>query len=116
VTAGPARRILGLTLDELAEAHGAAAQDSVIVIDPDVPGADSGVSGLPPEVLQELLTTWNDSATVRLPGGLTLPAGTSLTGVTAASSDGTRVLGTATDAQFRSITFVLTLPQSAYGL
>ncbi|MBK8002745.1 MAG: hypothetical protein IPK12_02105 [Gemmatimonadetes bacterium] len=57
-----------------------------------------------------------DLTDVLTAAGLTLPAGTSLTGVVAASNDGTRVLGTATDAQFRTITFVLTLPQSAYGL
>lgn len=48
--------------------------------------------------------------------GLTLPEGYSLTGVVAVSADGTRVLGTATDDQFRSVSFVLTLPISAYGL
>ncbi len=67
----------------LAVARGAAAQDSVIVINPDEPAADTGLSALPTEVLQELLRTWNDSGTVRLPGGLALPAGARLAGTIA---------------------------------
>ena len=65
-------RALGLLLVLAACPAVAAAQDSVIVINPDAPGADSGLTGLPPEILQELLDRWNDSATVRLAGGLTL--------------------------------------------
>lgn len=48
--------------------------------------------------------------------GLTLPEGTTLTNVLAASADGTIVLGQATDAEFNVKSFVLTLPVSAYGL
>jgi uncharacterized membrane protein len=48
--------------------------------------------------------------------GLTIPAGTTLTNVLAASVDGTIVLGQATDAEFNIVSFVLTLPVSAYGL
>jgi hypothetical protein len=48
--------------------------------------------------------------------GLTLPAGYLLTGIVAASTDGTRVLGTAMTDQGMTVTFVLTLPVSAYGL
>ena len=58
----------------------ARAQDSVIVIDPDEPAADSTALGIPPAILEELLATWNDSATVRLPGGLVLPPGARLGG------------------------------------
>ena len=81
----------GLLLGLLTSA--VAAQDSVIVIDPDEPAADSGISGLPPDVLLELLTTWNDSATVRLPGGLTLPAGATLSGPVASFRGTLRVAG-----------------------
>ncbi len=77
----------------LAAPIGAAAQDSVIVIDPDEPGADSGLSGLPPDVLLQLLTTWNDSSTVRLPGGLTLPAGSRLDGQVASFRGTLRIAG-----------------------
>lgn len=69
------------------------AQDSVIVIDPDEPGADSGVSGLPADILQELLTAWNDSGTVRFPGGLTLPVGARLAGPVATFRGTLRVAG-----------------------
>lgn len=48
--------------------------------------------------------------------GLTIPEGTSLTNVIAASTDGTVVLGQAMDADFNVISFVLVLPESAYGL
>lgn len=70
-----------------------AAQDSVIVINPDAPGADSGLTGLPPEILQELLDRWNDSATVRLAGGLTLPAGARLSGAIASYRGTLRIGG-----------------------
>ena len=93
MTARAARRVLGLAGVLLLAARGAAAQDSVVVIDPDVPGADSGVSGLAPEVLQELLATWNDSATIRLPGGLTLPGGARLEGTVASFRGTLRVAG-----------------------
>jgi uncharacterized membrane protein len=48
--------------------------------------------------------------------GVTLPNGYFLNHVQAASADGTIVLGTAYDPNFRTVTFVLTLPVSAYGL
>jgi hypothetical protein len=69
-----------------------AAQDSVIVIDPDVPGGDSAL-GLPLDVQAELLQTWNDSATVRLPGGVMLPRGATLAGTIAAFRGTVRVAG-----------------------
>ncbi len=71
----------------------AAAQDSVIVINPDAPVGDSAALGLPPDILAELLTTWNDSATIRLPGGLVIPAGARLSGPVAAFRGTMRVAG-----------------------
>jgi hypothetical protein len=56
-----------------------ASQDSVIVINPDVPSEDT-LEGLPPGIAAELVATWNDSGTVRLPGGLELPPGAILQG------------------------------------
>lgn len=47
---------------------------------------------------------------------LTIPEGTRLTNVLAASADGTIVLGQAMDADFNLMSFVLVLPESAYGL
>ncbi len=70
------------------------AQDSVIVINPDVPGEDSAAYGLAPDILTELLQTWNDSTTIRLPGGLTVPAGAKLSGPVAAYRGTMRVAGT----------------------
>lgn len=72
------------------------AQDSVIVINPDAPAEDSAALGLPPTILAELLATWNDSATVRLPGGLTIPGGASLSGTIAAFRGTLRVAGEVT--------------------
>jgi hypothetical protein len=48
--------------------------------------------------------------------GVTIPQGYLLTNVQAASADGTVVLGSAYDPNFNQVTFVLTLPSSAYGL
>jgi uncharacterized membrane protein len=48
--------------------------------------------------------------------GLTIPEGSTLTNVLAASEDGTVVLGQASDAEFNITSFVLKLPLSAYGL
>ena len=65
-----------------------------MVIDPDAPGQAQVVSGLPAEVLNELLAAWNDSATVRLPAGFTLPAGAVLQGDVAAFRGTLRIAGT----------------------
>jgi hypothetical protein len=70
-----------------------AAQDSVVVINPDVAEGDSASLGIPPAILSELLATWNDSTTVRLPGGLTLPAGARLAGRIAAFRGTMRIAG-----------------------
>ncbi len=62
-------------------ARPAHAQDSVMVIDPDAPFSDStALGGLPTRVLDQLLATWNDSATTRFNGSATLAAGSSLRG------------------------------------
>ena len=87
------RRALLLALS-LAAAPALRAQDSVVVIDPDAPGQAQVVSGLPVEVLNELLAAWNDSATVRLPAGFTLPAGAVLQGDVAAFRGTLRIAGT----------------------
>lgn len=48
--------------------------------------------------------------------GVTIPEGYLITHVQAASADGTVVLGVAYGPNFSQVTFVLTLPVSAYGL
>jgi Omp85 superfamily domain len=74
-------------------APGLSAQDSVVVINPDEGAPDSLSYGLPPAILTELLNTWNDSGTVRLPGGLTVPAGAALSGRVAAFRGSIRIGG-----------------------
>ncbi len=81
-----------LALIPIALAGPLAGQDSVIVIDPDAPGYDSA-QGLPPAVQAELLEIWNDSGTVRLPGGLFLPRNARLNGTIAAYRGTVRVAG-----------------------
>jgi hypothetical protein len=58
------------------------AQDSVIVIDPDLPPGDSAVvrAGPPPDVVAELLAFYNDSATTRMQGDVSFPAGSAFAG------------------------------------
>ncbi|HWA59394.1 MAG TPA: BamA/TamA family outer membrane protein [Gemmatimonadales bacterium] len=87
------RLALGLVLLLGALGRPLAAQDSVVVINPDEAPPDSASLGLPPQVLTELLDTWNDSGTVRLPGGLTIPAGASLSGRVAAFRGTMRIGG-----------------------
>ncbi|HTS87913.1 MAG TPA: BamA/TamA family outer membrane protein [Gemmatimonadales bacterium] len=70
----------------------ARAQDSIIVINPDVATLDTTL-GLPAPIINELLQTWNDSATLRLPGGLEIPAGVTLSGPIAAFRGTVRVGG-----------------------
>jgi hypothetical protein len=51
-----------------------AAQDSVIVIDPDAPPIDTVMrGGPPPGVVADLITFYNDSTTTRMQGDVTLP-------------------------------------------
>ncbi len=70
-----------------------AAQDSIVVIRPDEAQDDTLSLGLPQGIITELLNTWNDSSTVRLPGGLTLPAGATLSGKVAAFRGTMRIAG-----------------------
>jgi hypothetical protein len=57
------------------------AQDSVIVIDPDAPAADSLERvGPPPAVVAELIEFYNDSTTTRVQGDLTFPSGSRFVG------------------------------------
>jgi len=66
-----------------------------MVIDPDAPFSDStALGGLPRRVLDQLITTWNDSATTRLNGPVTLAAGTRIQGPVAVYRGVLRVGGT----------------------
>jgi hypothetical protein len=58
------------------------AQDSVIVIDPDLAPGDSSVvrAGPPADVVSELLAFYNDSATTRVQGDVSFPAGSMFAG------------------------------------
>jgi hypothetical protein len=58
------------------------AQDSVIVIDPNLPPGDSAVvrAGPPPDIVAEVLQVYNDSSTTRMQGDVSLPAGSSFAG------------------------------------
>ena len=69
-------------------------QDSVIVIDPNAPPSDSIVrGGPPPEVIAELIAFYNDSATTRMQGDVTLPAGSRFEGKLALYRGSLRVAG-----------------------
>lgn len=71
------------------------AQDSVIVIDPDAPPGDSTVvrGGPPPEVVAELIRTFNDSATTRMQGDVSFPVGSSFSGRLAVYRGSLRLAG-----------------------
>ena len=70
------------------------AQDSVIVIDPNAPASDTVVrGGPPPEVIAELIALFNDSASTRLQGDVTLPAGTQFQGSLALYRGALRITG-----------------------
>jgi hypothetical protein len=70
------------------------AQDSVIVIDPNAPASDSVIRGGPPaEVVTELIAFYNDSATTRMQGDVTLPAGSRFEGKLALYRGSLRVAG-----------------------
>jgi hypothetical protein len=70
------------------------AQDSVIVIDPNAPATDSVVrAGPPPEVVAELIAAFNDSATTRMQGDVTLPAGSRFDGSLALFRGSLRLAG-----------------------
>jgi hypothetical protein len=69
-------------------------QDSVIVIDPNAPPSDSIVrGGPPPDVVTELIAFYNDSATTRMQGDVTLPAGSRFEGKLALYRGSLRVAG-----------------------
>ena len=73
------------------------AQDSVIVIDPNAPANDSVVrAGPPPDVIAELIALYNDSATTRLQGDVTLPAGSHFNGKLALYRGSLRIAGRVT--------------------
>jgi hypothetical protein len=82
-----------MLLAALLAPRAAHAQDSVIVIDPDAPAPSEVSSGLPPEILAEILATWNDPLVLRLPGGLVVPAGSALEGPVASFRGTLRVAG-----------------------
>ena len=70
------------------------AQDSVIVIDPNAPASDSVVrAGPPPEVISELIALFNDSASTRMQGDVTLPAGSRFEGSLALYRGALRIAG-----------------------
>ena len=74
-------RLLAGLLFLLALPPGLRAQDSVIVIDPDAPAADSLERvGPPPEVVAELIELYNDSTTTRVQGDVTFPSGSRFDG------------------------------------
>lgn len=71
-----------------------AAQDSVIVIDPNAPPSDSVVRGGPPTgVVAELIAFYNDTATIRMQGDVTLPPGSRFEGRLALHRGALRVAG-----------------------
>jgi hypothetical protein len=70
------------------------AQDSVIVIDPNAPPSDSVVrGGPPPGVIAELIDFYNDSATTRMQGDVSLPAGSRFEGKLALYRGSLRIAG-----------------------
>jgi hypothetical protein len=70
------------------------AQDSVIVIDPNArPGQTVARGGPPPEVVAELIAFYNDSATTRMQGDVTLPAGSRFEGKLALYGGSLRIAG-----------------------
>jgi hypothetical protein len=70
------------------------AQDSVIVIDPNAQPSQAVVRGGPPsEVVAELIAIYNDSATTRMQGDVTLPAGSRFEGKLALYRGSLRVAG-----------------------
>ncbi|HZI73913.1 MAG TPA: hypothetical protein VFD73_07760 [Gemmatimonadales bacterium] len=70
------------------------AQDSVIVIDPNARPAQPVVRGGPPtELIAQLIAFYNDSATTRMQGDVTLPAGSHFEGKLALYRGSLRVAG-----------------------
>src|SRR3954454_10244653 len=78
-------------------ARPASAQDSVIVIDPNAhPEHTVERGGPPPEVVTELIAFYNDSATTRMQGDVTLPAGSRFDGKLALYRGSLRIAGRVT--------------------
>jgi hypothetical protein len=78
----------------LALAPGLRAQDSVIVIDPDAPPADSLERvGPPPAVVAELIAFYNDSGTTRVQGDVTIPSESRFEGRLALHRGNLRIAG-----------------------
>jgi hypothetical protein len=70
------------------------AQDSVIVIDPNAKASPLVVrGGPPPDVVAELIAFYNDSATTRMQGDVTLPAGSVFEGKLALYRGSLRIAG-----------------------
>ncbi|MEO6057537.1 MAG: BamA/TamA family outer membrane protein [Gemmatimonadales bacterium] len=71
------------------------AQDSVIVIDPDLPAGDSALvqAGPAPDIVAELLDFYNDSATTRMEGDVSFPAGSEFAGRLAVLRGSLRLAG-----------------------
>jgi len=70
------------------------AQDSVIVIDPNARPSESFVRGGPPaDVVSDLIAFYNDSATTRMQGDVTIPAGTRFEGKLALYAGSLRIAG-----------------------
>jgi hypothetical protein len=73
------------------------AQDSVIIIDPNAPPSDSLVrGGPPPEVVAQLIASFNDSMTTRMQGDVTLPPGSHFEGKLALYRGSLKVAGRVT--------------------
>ena len=87
------RRLAALLWLLVVPAH-LAAQDSVIVIDPDAPPAE-GLErvGPPPEVVTELIEFYNDTNTTRVQGDVAFPAGSKFTGRLALHRGNLRIAG-----------------------
>jgi hypothetical protein len=72
-------------------------QDSVIVIDPNAPPSDTVVRGGPsPQLIDELIAFFNDSATTRMQGDVSIPAGSSFAGRLAVYRGALRIGGKVT--------------------
>ena len=90
-----ARRLVLLWLLLAGVPVAAAAQDSLIVLDPAAPAGDSVLAtGLPVGVLEEVLRRFNDSATTRASGDLAVPAGGRVGGALATYRGVLRIAGT----------------------
>jgi hypothetical protein len=70
------------------------AQDSTIVIDPNAPPSDSVFRGGPPAaIVEELIAFYNDSATTRLQGDVSIPRGSAFEGRLAVHRGALRIAG-----------------------